>query len=90
MDDDKEKDDESDPSHWFIQIRDIIREFLARKIEEYIYNNEFDFDDIYFREQEPTSKYKKDIQTILETYILPNDHFFSQAKGSKLTKDDSG
>ena len=50
MDDDKEKDDESDPSHWFIQIRDTIREFLARKIEEYIYNNEFDFDDIYFRE----------------------------------------
>ena len=50
MDDDKEKDDESDPNHWFIQIRDAIREFLARKIEEYIYNNEFDFDDIYFRE----------------------------------------
>jgi hypothetical protein len=50
MDGDKEEDDESDPNHWFIQIRDIMREFLARKIEEYIYNNEFDFDDIYFRE----------------------------------------
>jgi len=44
-----ESSDQGDQTNWFLQIRNIIREFLARKIEENIYNNRFDFEDIYFR-----------------------------------------
>ena len=87
---DSDDDEKTTPESWLKQIRNITREFLARKIEEYIHNNKFDFDDIYFRKVDKTTSYKKDIQQVLEKLILPDNHFFTQAKGNCLTEDDSG
>jgi len=50
---------------------------LARKIEETIHNNKFDFDDIYFRRQEATSRKINEISSVLEKFILPDENFFA-------------